>query len=109
MKLGAAIREYIDHKYSLGMTISGDAARLTAFLRQRGDVERNSISLEDVQAYLKGRKTRRADNAFLVCEVSGARPPFQVRDQSALYGTPGTAANSQAQETRQPHPLLVHR
>jgi integrase/recombinase XerD len=57
MKLGAAIREYIDHKYSLGMTISGDAARLAAFLRQRGDVELDSISLEDVQAYLKGRKT----------------------------------------------------
>jgi site-specific recombinase XerD len=56
MKLGAAIREYIDHKHSLGMAISGDAARLVAFSRQLGDLELNSISVEDVQAYLKGKR-----------------------------------------------------
>ena len=43
MKLGAAIREYVDHKYSLGMTISGDTARLAAFLRQRGDVDLDTL------------------------------------------------------------------
>jgi site-specific recombinase XerD len=55
MKLGSAIQEYIDYKRSLGMDFRTDATRLRAFLRQTGDVEVDSISDENVQAYLKGR------------------------------------------------------
>jgi len=55
MKLGSAIQEYIDYKRSLGMDFRTDATRLRAFLRQTGDVELDSISAENVQAYLKGR------------------------------------------------------
>src|SRR5207249_9977373 len=55
MKLGSAIQEYTDYKRSLGMDFRTDATRLRAFLRQTGDVEIDSISDENVQAYLKGR------------------------------------------------------
>ena len=55
MKLGSAIQEYVDFKRSLGMDFRTDATRLRAFLRQTGDVEIDSISDENVQAYLKGR------------------------------------------------------
>ncbi len=55
MKLGSTIQEYIDYKGSLGMDFRTDATRLRAFLRQTGDVEIDSISAENVQAYLKGR------------------------------------------------------
>ena len=55
MKLGSTIQEYIDYKRSLGMDFRTDATRLRAFLRQTGDVEIDSISDENVQAYLKGR------------------------------------------------------
>ena len=55
MKLEAVIQEYVDYKRSLGMDFRTDATRLRAFLRQTGDVEIDSISAENVQAYLKGR------------------------------------------------------
>jgi integrase/recombinase XerD len=76
-------------------------------LRQRGDVELDSISLEDVQAYLKGRKTGGPITCFWFAKYQALDRLFSVRDQSGLYGTPGTAANGQAQETRQPYLYAV--
>ena len=64
MKLGTAIQEYTDYKRSLGMDFRTDATRLRAFLRQTGDVEIDSISAENVQAYLKGREGLRIGEAL---------------------------------------------
>jgi hypothetical protein len=55
MKLARAIEEYVKHKRSLGMVFKSNVVRLKAFLNQVGNVEVESITPEQVRAYLDGR------------------------------------------------------
>jgi len=107
MRLGSAIQEYTDYKRSLGMDFRTDATRLRAFLRQTGDVEIDSISAENVQAYLEGRGG--PGNVFLVQQVSCAGSILSLCDWSAPFGTPAATANDTAQAATHPRSILVLR
>jgi integrase/recombinase XerD len=54
MKLADAIQEYIEHKRSLGMVFKSNSVRLKAFLHELGNVDLESITLEQVRTFLDG-------------------------------------------------------
>jgi site-specific recombinase XerD len=54
MRLSAAIQEFINYKRSLGMLFRTPEDRLKAFIRQIGDVELDSITVQQVREHLYG-------------------------------------------------------